>query len=603
MNDWYLIGNGAVAQRSIESLFYQGKYSILLDKYYGAPASPSLLDESLILGALVFSGRGDEALALFARLKASSTLTSDQAWACRFFIMIHHVRQGQTQWAEARRLENSSFNRENSLQRFYFYQSEAFFDYYLGKRNQAAAFLNRSLQNAIEAGFSWGRILAIDMLSHIHFLEGKIQQALRNFETCIELAKNIGNENLAEAIHITVILYRARISIPSLNTMIELETLLHSTEVSDTYSRANVLLELSQQATLLGLWARAEEFLNRALTFIYQFSNAKQDVVLNMRWAYLTYCQGEHEKALNFLTIAKAKAADAKEESLTLSIWGFEDRLIRQMAFPELLSRNFAKNFKAICETHSSYFDDRIRQRESRQSNERHGEDPLGDAMDEIDQSEDPTAGILLTGLLGLLKSKAILPQKEMSLAISLIDQNLICSDRQSVQLVRMKSKKRLFQLLLFLADGKKNRAQIFSLIWKTKYVPHLHDSVLYTSIANLRKLLGPFAYFVETVENGYRLSLNLRLISLRESTPEMERELESIGERIVVPRQIGLNSRQLQLLGFLKNNDLIDTRTYSRLFKVSTATANRDLRNLARLKRITRQGRSRDIAYALTDV
>jgi DeoR/GlpR family transcriptional regulator of sugar metabolism len=70
--------------------------------------------------------------------------------------------------------------------------------------------------------------------------------------------------------------------------------------------------------------------------------------------------------------------------------------------------------------------------------------------------------------------------------------------------------------------------------------------------------------------------------------------------EKLLIPRQAGLNSRQLQILNILKPSDLIDTRTYSKLFKISTATANRDLRELAKHKQIIQQGRSRDIAYQL---
>ena len=49
-----------------------------------------------------------------------------------------------------------------------------------------------------------------------------------------------------------------------------------------------------------------------------------------------------------------------------------------------------------------------------------------------------------------------------------------------------------------------------------------------------------------------------------------------------------------------MKDSDLIDTRTYAELFGISTATANRDLRELHTVGKLKQRGRSRDIAYSL---
>ena len=605
-------------KKTLETLFVQGKYLDLLEKSFDSGAGDRVLNEvSLIIGALVFSGRGQEAVDLFARYR--SELTTEQVMESHFYLVINSTRLGDLATAESllpSPTAGASFS-ETDRARFFRHQTRAFYFYYLGQRADAKIEARQALEAAVEWRSLWARVLSLDLLSHLGFQDGVIQQSLKSFEQCLEIAKRIGNENTAAALTINIALYRAQVAVPSAASLERLQTTLDETRVEDSYSRANILLELARQATLLGQFAKAESFLKDALTFIYQFGNAKQEVLLNFRWSTLAECQGEYERALSFISVSKAKLALVREEAVTLAVSGFEARLIAKMNFGEKFAAQKQTELAKLQSTQASHVDLRIQARHAGASfstapharTGRRGEDPFGDWLDELERTEAPFDFILASGSLGFLKSRGLLNARGSGILVDRETRRVVMSDAVSIEVIEFGSKRRLFEIFELLLSGFHERGELFEKIWRSKYVPRLHDSVIYANLTNLRKLLGRFSAFLMTGEKGYSIDSGVTVKWLDESAsrPDSSAQLNTSGSparrdapSVVLFRQAQLNERQSRLLRSMKPNDVIDTRTYSSLFKISTATATRDLRELHKLTKLKRLGRSRDVCYLL---
>jgi Fic family protein len=65
---------------------------------------------------------------------------------------------------------------------------------------------------------------------------------------------------------------------------------------------------------------------------------------------------------------------------------------------------------------------------------------------------------------------------------------------------------------------------------------------------------------------------------------------------------QEALNWRQMRILKLMKSRDFIDAEHCQKLFKVSEATARRDLAQLVRVSLLVRLGKGRAIKYIAKD-
>jgi hypothetical protein len=169
-------------------------------------------------------------------------------------------------------------------------------------------------------------------------------------------------------------------------------------------------------------------------------------------------------------------------------------------------------------------------------------------------------------------------------------------------------------KLLLALKDGRElSKEEITHCLWAQAYHPSRHDPLIYTLIARTRKLLQPYARWIEVTEQGYRLEegVSLRNGRVVASSPK-DPEPPSIPSQALVKDEkpaaveargwedyrAQLNVRQLEILDIAQTLEKIQPRNMARRFKVSDATITRDLSRLVELGTLQRFGSGRSTYY-----
>jgi DNA-binding winged helix-turn-helix (wHTH) protein len=216
--------------------------------------------------------------------------------------------------------------------------------------------------------------------------------------------------------------------------------------------------------------------------------------------------------------------------------------------------------------------------------------------------AEDPQsalASVLDTGLLSLLYELLGLPPEQPLLYADLVPGTITILDRGHVEHAPGLTPQ-LRSCLRELASGRGTKAELVRSVWGYDYHPLRHDPVVYSALASLRKLLGARASWIETTEDGYRLTTGVRA-KFQSVGTSAEAGDESLVEAPSSRQESAtlLNHRQIALVRALKPSDFVTIKTYRKRFGVSDMTALRDLAALQSQGFVVRVGRARATRYA----
>ena len=158
------------------------------------------------------------------------------------------------------------------------------------------------------------------------------------------------------------------------------------------------------------------------------------------------------------------------------------------------------------------------------------------------------------------------------------------------------------YKILAQLSKGYTSKEDLVNTIWGYTYDPLRHDSLIYSTFSNLRKILKHDSRLIETSELGY--NLNAQLVNLletrkKEAANQKNQNFTPLKNELGSLLGLHLNSRQIQILQYLDNNQFISVKDAVLLFSTSEITANRDLRSLLAKNLVLRIGQGRATHYA----
>lgn len=579
----------------ISEHFFAGRYTQVIEttgKYLHPPTQKDFHSiTSYQVGSLVFLGDLKEAQQIFYNASKHKPIDEFLIF-CRFYLGVGYVRYSQfTQAAHffSRNLLLAHRSRQlDHLSLFYAHQGAAFFNLAKGEFQHSLRHAEKSYLAAFEARSPYGEVLALELLAISHCQVGKIRTGLHEFEKALSLVKKIGNGGIETALRVSWLRYRSFYGIDLQNGEQELRDALTQLQPQDTYSKAELVLELARQLMLRGRTSQAQLMLDQMSDLIYKHQNKKQTALFNHRYAHILYLKGETLGALSLLRMAVLHIDPKFDAGIHRQLQGFIKKL-------SLEPHRFSSTI--------NFPDSRIQRREGATSLPEviKAEDPMGDLLDALAQNGPAhITELKRLGLIGLipraLKVSSSSPQiilgPERGQLVIIKSGDVMCVDSGITMPMRGLVK-------LLAGQSFRGKEYLVQKTWGYTYDPYTHDKLLYATIAKLRNKLGAFASLLEWSHEGYRMDVavldpflnDLSVIVRKDSSTEI-----FIGRKRTMSTQ--LNLRQIKALKLFETGTVMDVTSYAKRFKVCTMTACRDLSHLSKSGLVTKVGRARATKY-----
>ncbi|MBX3017522.1 MAG: hypothetical protein KF767_06525 [Bdellovibrionaceae bacterium] len=551
-----------------------------------------------LLGSAIFVGDWPRAQAAKQRIPGVPSLLAPTL----YFEALGALRRSE--YGRARSLMKRNLAHRERLkdfaEEFFIDQGPALYFYFRGNFEKSARFGEKAFVTAERHGFTWGEVVSRDLLAHVYFHLGRVRTSFDYFERASRQAEKLGNESLVSAIEVSHLKYACQVGLWGGESIRRLEDSIAALKTSDTYSRAEFLMELSRQRVLRGQLTRAEEALKDAFHLVHQFQNKRQTARLNFRLAFLQYLRGQDLAALGILRSGMVLLDPQVDHLVMNEMRGLEARLLKQP--PPLID-----------EADAVFWQKRLNARAVGRTNMLPlGEDPLGDLMDLIEVAPEKAAPVILREeYWGLLPRLLGLDRSDNALIVGFIPKGLALSAAGEITVKRQGLTNLMARLIRSLSGGLKSKEELVTEVWGYQYDPLRHDSLLHRALATLRKLLAPQEDWLQFDGESYRLHSSVKLHdrmnldeaitdavagTITEPTPEPTETVAAAAKNFDYDTK--LNHRQNLFLKNWPADVPIDVQTYAESFQVSVPSATRDLTGLHQAGRVHRVGRARSTRY-----
>lgn len=564
-------------RETLEFLVFSGAYADVLARTaggYDASEAPA------VVGALSLSGRIEEAESAFNTFVSAANDEGDVAEA-RFFLAAGLCHAGKRSLALRRARESLAHVRgAEARRRFWACQGLALVRFFDGHFRQARRFARRALAAAVEAGFAYGRFLALDLLAYVSVHTGEVFAGMRLLSQAEELAMALGYAENAQNERTATQVFRLRLLLSELASAIEgVEAVVSAPEVS-YFTRRNGLIELAGMFALGGDAARAAKALEEARHIALPGSDSRA----RTRWLV---CHALCEALAHGPEQARPSAEEAR------SLAGDQAPLLVEIGFVELVflgerSPAVLADFAALARRTGiqrahvaldlatggrELFPPRV-------------EDGLGRVLLECagKTSVERLERVTAAGLHGLVPWAL---ERSPGRRIIVFEAGVVSENHGRVSLRELPNRT-VLKLLFALRVGYKSRAKLLEEVWGiARFDPLRHTAVLHTAVSRLRGALGEPEWIV-THDDGYALPEGIEVVRLGDGI-----ESESLASIAPPP---GEDARVLELVAA---RGQVSSAEIAEELRLSPSTALRLLKRLAESGVLVKSGSGRATRYA----
>lgn len=576
-----------MANQELEHLFYEGCYERILTST--ANGDQSALDP-FVVGALAFTGRIDEAEITGRLLLSDKTRPELDSVATRFFLCAGACHAGMLgramRWA---RQNLYALRAADARSRSFAFQGFGLVRYFEGRMARSRRFALRALSAAIEAGFPYGRLLALDLRGHALVQTGQILSGLRLLEQAERLALDLGFVANAQTIEVAEHIYRARFRAQSAEeASSRLRELAHSPIVS-FFARRNALLELAWQHAFQGRALVAEESLSEAARIALPDQDRRGRVRgLLARAVCLMLSQGRIA-AIAYLEDARRLAEP--DPSLRAEVLFVEAAILRERR-PGLSAE--LEGLASLTGIERAAIARRLVGPSAR-STAIPPEDRFGELLLHLSSMTPEVRAVRLINedLLGLLPWSLGL---EPGSRIYLIGKSVVTEQNGNLSVKKAPSRPSL-RVLHELATGPRSNGGLIESVWNlSTYSPSRHDPTLHTAVARLRAALAPHGDWVVTTGHGYQLAPDVELVEVGEVVELRGGDVLDASNDVVTQ----ISDRESHILEILGRRRVASSSELAQDLRISDATALRSLRSLVDDGKLRRTGRGKSTRYSL---
>ena len=598
----------ALSEGYIESqilkFFNQGRYKDVVNLWESTPKTKktSLLAGTLAVGALCFLGKRWEA--------EEVDLNNVNIVGRNFFLGIALTRESKYEEAHKTFTKNMRLLKDSNddLTKFFSYQGQGFYRFFTGQSHDLLESAEQSYRAALRAQFSWGQVMALDLVAHGLFAHGRVQEALSTFDQVIEKSLALEAHNLASSYAVSKACYLSQISDNPLQALSDLKVIEKSLTAQDTFSLNAIRLEMFRQLIHNGQFNEAREWFSSESPGLYKTKNRRQIAVMLNRYAYLLNLQGANEEALAVIRSARMNLVEEVDRLHLLRSYGLEKKILQNSKnSDDELIREAQNNIDKLEAQIPTFIGRRIKNRIAQkiQPIYSHGQDPLGDLLDTARTS--PMVALkkmIELKLWGLIPSamgwepttNRIFLDVEDSYALIQYNSRCFLSDKQIKGYPR-----KILELLI--QSNHLTKAQLIEQAWGYTYEAYRHDPILHSTLHQLRAQLGHNIQFFEFTSNGYQLSISVLDLKHKQAHHEnittAPQQSLNTSPVFALPNNFRhLNGRQIGLLRTCEPGMTMDVRTYCRIYSVSHMTAFRDLNILTQENFFQKIGQGRSTCY-----
>lgn len=596
--------NGGPIEPQILKLFNQGRYKEIINLWETAPFSKKLgpLSGTLVVGSLCFLGKRWEAEEI--------DLNDVNTVGRNFFLGIALTRESKYQEAHKVFTKNTRLSKNSSddLTQFFSHQGQGFYRFFTGQSHDLLESAEKSYRAALRAQFSWGQVMALDLVAHGLFAHGRVQESLSTFDQVIEKSLALQAHNLASSYAVSKACYLSQISDNPVHALADLKIIEQSLTSQDTFSLNAIRLEMFRQFIHHGQFNEAREWFSRESPGFYKTKNRRQIAVMLNRYAYLLTLQGSNIEALAVIRSARMNLVEEVDRLHLLRSYGLEKKILQNSKTTDAeLIKDVQNHIDKLEAQIPTFIGHRIKNRIAQkiQPIYSHGQDPLGDLLDATRTS--PMAALkkmIYLKLWGLIPStmgwdpsiNRILLDVEDSYALIQYNSHCFLSDKQIKGYPR-----KVLELLR--ESNHLTKAQLIEQAWGYTYEANRHDPILHSTLHQLRTQLGSNIQFFELTSNGYQLNITVLDLKHKQSNnetlpPIVQQNLQSTSIFSLPNNLKHLNGRQIGLLRTHEPGMTMDVRTYCQIYSVSHMTAFRDLTLLTKENLFQKIGQGRSTCY-----
>jgi DNA-binding winged helix-turn-helix (wHTH) protein len=592
------------SRRLLESplcdLIFAGDYTELLKRTVDSRSGAHRPEDTpFVVGALAFSGRQDEAVAAFRWWKKEHGDDATVSVASHFFLGIGECRSGRytSAIAHARSTVSGSV-RGDALHAFFAHQSIGLVRYFTGRARSASRHAAAARQAALEARFSYGRMLALDLLGHSLVLEGQIHSGISVLEQSAELAEALGLVANAGTPRTAAASARAQFAVAGHDGRRELAQLVATARPEDAYSRRMLLQELAIQQAFAGDGANARVSLDAAARIALPDGDRRARVRLLVADAIVTGFSRGLIPARESLDRARAMLEPELDDGLDAEI-SWADVVVRgTLHAPDAAER--ARIEKLARRTHIGRARIMAAVDDAESALDRHAEDRIAELLRLIEHDPDTARHRVVSNALWgwLPRLSGAAPGRRIFLLDG--ESLLVVEDHGVVTPLEMPGAV-LVKLLEAISTRVMQKDELLLHVWGIRvYRADRHDSLVHTTISRLRTALGNAGGWIRVTDAGYAIAEGVTVMHLggelgkKAPAPEPERPRQETSAEV---RQKASDERKDRVLLLLAREPL-STSEIATALKVSEMTAFRLLATMAKDGLLERTGQGKRTRY-----
>lgn len=583
----------ALMSKEAKSLYLSAKFEMLAK----IPNHPETLGYKM--GGLYFLGDHKKLRALYQIHHAQ--LSIDQKVLAQFHLGLSFTATSDYKRAKRFFKNNLLISKTNVLSNFnsYFvFQGLSFFSYFFSKHQKSQSYAQKAYKCILQENHPFLEVLNLEIQGYNEFHLGLISSGFMHLEKALKISNDNNLKDFGVPIEYAILNFKCEFS-PSFHEHLDLLLPAIEKKDIDIVSKVGLVLSIAKAYFYSGQYKKAHAYLTQNFIAIYSSQNKRLLSESNMLLAKMLLHKSQPHEALAIVNTIQNNLNPVVDKKLILSLLQIQLHILDFLNMP---SGDLKIQIEKINTEINSYTNQRRQLRDQSKTSEfSFGEDLMGDLLDEIkfnctDQTLEKIlnhkAYHLLFRALKLDPQKNYILQHPASNSTYIITQDEIFCSTSAIS-------KTLFKMLNELKN-KPSKEALIKNVWGYQYDPLRHDSLIYTSLARLRNILGPASHWIINDEEHYFINAEIGFLSTKIKTDQ-----KSLNPSLQQPEatntassylDLNLNLRQIEFLN--ENLKAINVENYAQKWKVTTMTALRDLKQLCELGYLKRLGRARATQY-----
>lgn len=572
----------------------------------------SIKDVAYSIGGLVFTGQHQKARILYK--EHYKKLKPEDKIIAGFHIGISHVRTSEYALAKKYFIENLIILRtkkQTSMASFFAYQGFSFYRYFFSQHKKSQKWAERGYVFLLNDKKTFPLLMALsmDIQGHNQIQLGRIHLGLSLLIDALNISKKNQLSNLYSEIEVSLNVYKSEFDDKPKEQIENLKSLLKQNESKNDYSHSSLVLQVAKLYLLLGNFKSANDFITSHYEVIYKNENKRYIAALNTLISHLLYKKGQFIEALSVAKIARRNLDEKIDMSLILPILNLEIKILKQlhkdtsplMEYGEDLAKKIDRqlNLKVFNRNKDKALKTVV------------GEDKLGDLIDRLYTNDEEALNYVFKNeLLGLLPRYFKISPGTKTLLLLEDKKHLIIFDLEDINHIPKLTRIQILFLKNLSSKGV-SKQELIENVWGYEYDPLRHDSLIYTTVARLKKILGRKKHWIVSEENEYFLRDDVQVLFKSTKLHKNETKKNTEFPNALKDKNLRsksntnlthareLNYRQIQLLSDPPERHL-SVSDYAKLWNVTRMTSLRDLNVLCNLGYVTKSGRGKATRYLI---